>query len=200
MEESKDKMNISSNSNDLLLQIENKLNQIIEYIQNNLINIQNKDKNFDENETQNKRKVKLGIKRKRLRKSIENEENKDKTEINLNENENNNKIILKNKKLKTKIKKYKKHAIEIVKKVKDILLKINDNKNVNLGEFNINNVQELNDENGKYIGNVKNDKREGKGIMNYNNGDRYKGDWKNGNLIGLHVTLTQKGEVKTENY
>ena len=147
MEESKDKMNISSNSNDLLLQIENKLNQIIEYIQNNLINIQNKDKNFDENETQNKRKVKLGIKRKRLRKSIENEENKDKTEINLNENENNNKIILKNKKLKTKIKKYKKHAIEIIKKVKDILLKINDNKNVNLGEFNINNVQELNDEN-----------------------------------------------------
>ena len=176
MEESKDKMNISSNSNDLLLQIENKLNQIIEYIQNNLINIQNKDKNFDENETQNKRKVKLGIKRKRLRKSIENEENKDKTEINLNENENNNKIILKNKKLKTKIKKYKKHAIEIAQKVKDILLKINDNKNVNLGEFNINNVQELNHENGKYIGNVKNGLKEGKGIMNYNDGDRYEGD------------------------
>ena len=44
MEESKNKMNISSNSNDLLLQIENELYQIIEYIQNNLINIQNKDK------------------------------------------------------------------------------------------------------------------------------------------------------------
>ena len=58
-------MNISSNSNDLLLQIENELYQIIEYIQNNLMIIQNKNKTFDENETQNKRKVKLGVKRKR---------------------------------------------------------------------------------------------------------------------------------------
>ena len=42
MKDSKDKMNINSNSNDLLLQIEKELNQIIEYIQNNLINIKNK--------------------------------------------------------------------------------------------------------------------------------------------------------------
>ena len=73
MEESKDITNISSSSNDLLLQIEKELHQIIEYIQNNLMNIKNKDINFDEKETQNKRKVKLGIKRKRLRKLIENE-------------------------------------------------------------------------------------------------------------------------------
>ena len=98
MEESKDITNISSSSNDLLLQIEKELHQIIEYIQNNLMNIKNKDINFDEKETQNKRKVKLGIKRKRLRKLIENEENKDKTEINLNEKEDIGKIILKNKK------------------------------------------------------------------------------------------------------
>ena len=73
MEESKDITNISSSSNDLLLQIEKELHQIIEYIQNNLMNIKNKDINLDEKETQNKRKVKLGIKRKRLRKLIENE-------------------------------------------------------------------------------------------------------------------------------
>ena len=99
MKDSKDKMNINSNSNDLLLQIEKELNQIIEYIQNNLMNIKNNDINFDENETQNKRKVKLGVKRKRLRKLIVNEENKDKNVINLNENDEkkeNDKIILKN--------------------------------------------------------------------------------------------------------
>ena len=99
MKDSKDKMNINSNSNDLLLQIEKELNQIIEYIQNNLMNIKNKKINFDENETQNKRKVKSGVKRKRLRKLIVNEENKDKNVINLNENDEkkeNDKIILKN--------------------------------------------------------------------------------------------------------
>ena len=92
-------MNINSNSNDLLLQIEKELNQIIEYIQNNLMNIKNKKINLYENETQNKRKVKLGVKRKRLRKLIVNEENKDKNVINLNENDEkkeNDKIILKN--------------------------------------------------------------------------------------------------------
>ena len=148
MEESKDITNISSSSNDLLLQIEKELHQIIEYIQNNLMIIQNKNKTFDENETQNKRKVKLGVKRKRLRKLIENEKNKDKNEINLNENDEkkeNDKIIL-----KIKIKKFKRHTNEIVKKVKDILLKIRD-KNINLEEFKINDIQELNDEVGKYI-------------------------------------------------
>ena len=114
MEESNDIMNISSNSNDLLLQIEKELLQIIEYIQNNLMNIKNKDINFDEKKTQNKRKIKLGIKRKKL---IENEEKKNKNEINLNENDEkkeNEEIILKNKKLKTKIKTFKRHTNEIV--------------------------------------------------------------------------------------
>ena len=101
MKDSKDnKMNINSNSNDLLLQIEKELNQIIEYIQNNLMNIKNKKINFDENETQNKRKIILGVKRKRLRKLIVNEENKDKNVINLNENDEkkeNEEIILKHK-------------------------------------------------------------------------------------------------------
>ena len=100
MKDSKDKMHINSSKNDLLLQIEKELNQIIEYIQNNLMNIKNKKINFDENETQNKRKIILGVKRKRLRKLIVNEENKDKNVINLNENDEkkeNEEIILKHK-------------------------------------------------------------------------------------------------------
>ena len=48
MEDLTDKMNINSSKNDLLLQIEKELHQIIEYIQNNLMNIKNKDINFDE--------------------------------------------------------------------------------------------------------------------------------------------------------
>ena len=63
----------------------------------------------------------------------------------------------------------------MVKKVKDILLKIEDSKNVNLGEFSINNIQELSYENGKYIGNVHNGLKEGKGIYYFNDGDIYEG-------------------------
>ena len=154
--ESEEKIN--SNNKDILDEITKELNKIIEYIQINLINIENKDINLDEKETQNKNKV----------------DNKDKTEINLNKNEDNDKIILKNKKLKTKIKIFNRHSIEIIKKVKNILIKINDNKKINLGEFKVISIQELNYKNGKYIGKVNNGLREGKGIMNYNNGEDMK--------------------------
>ena len=151
MKDSEAKEKINPNNKDILNEIIKELYQIIEYIQNNLMNIKNKEIDFDEKEIQNKEKVKLGVKRRRLRKVIENEVDKDKTEINLNENEDNEEIILKNKKLKTKIKKFKRHSIEIIKKAKDIILKISDNKNINLGKFNINSVQELNYANGRYI-------------------------------------------------
>ena len=87
MEESQNKLKIKSKINDLLLQIKKELYQIIEYIQINLIHLQNKDLEFDEKEIKNKRKVKLGVKIKRLRNIIENEDNKEKNGINLNENE-----------------------------------------------------------------------------------------------------------------
>ena len=41
--------------------------------------------------------------------------------------------------------------------------------------------------------NWKNDKKEGKGIYYYNNGDRQMGDYYNDNPIGKHVTLTKNG-------
>ena len=68
MKDSEGKEKINSNNKDILNEITKELNQIIEYIQNNLMNIQNKKIDFDEKETQNKKKIKLGIKRKNLMK------------------------------------------------------------------------------------------------------------------------------------
>ena len=88
---------------------------------------------------------------------------------------------------------------------------------------NINNQQELKGKNWRYVGQVVNGLREGKGIYYYNDGDRYEGDYRNDNKegkgiyywnngdremgdyyngkpIGKHVMLTRNGEVKTNNY
>ena len=53
---------------------------------------------------------------------------------------------------------------------------------------------------GRYEGDYKNGKREGKGIYYYNNGDREMGDYLQGKEIGKHVTLTAEGKVITKNY
>ena len=52
----------------------------------------------------------------------------------------------------------------------------------------------------RYEGDFKNDKREGKGIYYYCNGNREIGDYKNDQRIGKHVTLTNDGQVITNNY
>ena len=52
----------------------------------------------------------------------------------------------------------------------------------------------------RYEGDFRNDKREGKGIYYYHNGDREMGDYYNDKPIGKHVMLTKNGEVKTYNY
>ena len=52
----------------------------------------------------------------------------------------------------------------------------------------------------RYEGDFKNDKREGKGIYYYSNGNREIGDYKNDQRIGKHVTLTNDGQVITNNY
>ena len=52
----------------------------------------------------------------------------------------------------------------------------------------------------RYEGDYRNGKREGKGIYYYNNGDREMGDYLNGKSIGKHAMLTKNGEVKTFNY
>ena len=72
------------------------------------------------------------------------------------------------------------------------------NQKININ--NINNQQELKLKNGRYVGQVVNGLREGKGIMYFHNGDRMMGDYYNHNPIGKHVILTRNGEVKINNY
>ena len=109
---------------------------------------------------------------------------------------------------------------------------INNDKNINNKIKNIINIYNKMNNNfiktkiyeyGKYIGELKNNKREGKGIMYYNDGDRYEGGWKNdkkegkgimyyndgdrqmgdcfdGHPIGKHVLFKNNGEIEIINY
>ena len=51
-----------------------------------------------------------------------------------------------------------------------------------------------------FEGDFKNDKKEGKGIFYFNDGDRRMGDYSNDKKIGKHIRLTKDGEVKIKNY
>ena len=53
--------------------------------------------------------------------------------------------------------------------------------NKNIANLNINNInnQEIRYNDGRYVGQVVNGLREGKGIYYYPNGDRYEGEWRN---------------------
>ena len=54
-------------------------------------------------------------------------------------------------------------------------------------KFDINNIiyqQELKGKNGRYVGQVVNGLKEGKGIYYWNDGDRYEGDFRNGKCEG----------------
>ena len=126
---------------------------------------------------------------------------------------------------------------KIIKQIKDIIILINkvinDNKNnINLIRNDIYNLQKIiinnnnnyiNDikiyNNGKYIGQFKNNLKDGKGIMYWNDGDRYEGDYKNegkgiyyhnngdrmmgdylnGKPIGIHAILRYNGKVESIN-
>ena len=150
--EENEKIN-SNNNNNLLNEITKELEQIIEFIQINLIT----NKNINLNEKQEKKNIKLGVKRKKLNKIVKNEDLNNKNEINLNiDEEENDNFALNNKKLKDKINKFERYTNKIIKKVKDILKKINDNKNINLEECKILENQELIYDDGKYIGSTHN--------------------------------------------
>ena len=45
-----------------------------------------------------------------------------------------------------------------------------------------------------------NDKKEGRGICYYINGDKEMGDYANDKKIGRHVTLKVNGDITTNNY
>ena len=52
----------------------------------------------------------------------------------------------------------------------------------------------------RYEGDFRNDKREGNGIYYYNNGEREMGDYCNDEQIGKHVKLNKNGDVKINNF
>ena len=104
------------------------------------------------------------------------------------------KIALKNKKLKSKLNKYKRQSYEVVKKINEILLKINPDKMSNFEELKINKEQELKYEQGMFIGNLAYGRREGKGIMYYNVGDRYDGEWINNKREGKGIMHFNSGD------
>ena len=54
-------------------------------------------------------------------------------------------------------------------------------------------------EDGRYEGDFRNDKFEGKGIDYINNGDRIMGDYYNDKPVGKHFRLTENGDVEIEN-
>ena len=89
---------------------------------------------------------------------------------------------------------------EIIKKCKDILEKIKIEKEKNGIKDNIKNKKYVN---GDYEGEMEGDKRQGKGIFNYKNGDKYEGNWendmKNGNGILIYKCGNKyEGEWKND--
>jgi len=52
----------------------------------------------------------------------------------------------------------------------------------------------------RYEGDVRNDKREGKGIFYYNNGDRRMGDYFNDKPKGNQVILTKNWKIQIEKF
>ena len=69
-------------------------------------------------------------------------------------------IIFKNKKFELKLKNMERHSLKLTQKVKDILMKINDNKNIDFEDLKININQELINNEDKYIGYAFNGKKE----------------------------------------
>ncbi len=146
------KMNINENG-DLLNEIVDNLEQIIQYIRDNLNNCKEKNNkiNLEEEIDEKVDKKFLGEKRKYSEIFEDKENDKEQCE------KNNNKRI-----------KSKEILIELIKKIESVIIKINNKNNIIK-----NSNQEKVYSDGKYIGQIMNNLREGNGIMYYNNGDKF---------------------------
>ena len=82
-----------------------------------------------------------------------------------------------------------------VELIRNDINKINDK----IDDLLINHNKELKNEKGKYVGEIKNGKREGKGIFNFKNGDIYEGDWKNDKMDGKGIYYHKKTD-ETDRY
>ena len=74
------------------------------------------------------------------------------------------------------------------------------NENNKLNEINEVLNKEIKYDNGRYVGQVVNDKREGKGIFYWNDGDRYEGDYKNDKREGKGIYYYNDGGIEIGNY
>ena len=77
-------------------------------------------------------------------------------------------------------------------KLKNLLNENNEVINNKLNEIN-NSIKEIKCDDGRYVGQIFNGKREGKGILYWNDGDRYEGDWKNDNKEGKGIYYYKSG-------
>ena len=198
------------NGSDIVNDLTKELKEIIEYTQVNLIKRKERGKNeinLDENEIENeedeltynkkKKEIKLGEKRKLSEISDEND---------INKNINKNYKGAPNIKYKKEDKNIEIIGYEIVKRIIDIIIKINDfnnnkikeqnQKNKLLDELKINNIKDIEIEyyNGRYVGQVVNGLKEGNGIYYYNNGDKYEGDFKNNLREGKGIFYYNDGD------
>ena len=114
-----------------------------------------------------------------------------------------NNTVVSNQKL-TNLMKNINDEINNVKSIGNAILNINNNINVinsKLDRIPTSNGEFLNTilgseeyENGRYFGELKNGKKDGKGVYYYSNGDRYEGDWKAGLRDGKGVYYYSNGE------
>ena len=63
----------------------------------------------------------------------------------------------------------------------------------NFNKLQNNNKQEIKYNDGKYIGQVVNGIKEGKGIFYWNDGDKYEGEWKNDKQDGKGIYYWNNG-------
>ena len=84
---------------------------------------------------------------------------------------------------------------------KNVELIRNDIKQINdkIDELLTTHNKVLKNEKGKYVGEIKNGKREGKGIFYFKNGDIYEGDWKNDKMDGKGIYKHKKTD-ETDRY
>ena len=125
-------------------------------------------------------------------------ENEGAVDIKLNESEDENikEIFTENNNiLKSKIKELKKYFNDIIKRLKNISIKID----FYFEEFE-NKEQEIQYDNGKFIGKIINGKREGKGTMFYTNGNKYEGDWENNKKEGKGKIFMRNGNKYEGNW
>ena len=91
----------------------------------------------------------------------------------------------------------KKNTQLIINHISSLENKIMNGLNKKFDQLNINNNQ-LNNQiknynNGRYVGQIINGLREGKGTYYINNGDRYEGDWRNGKMEGKGIMYWNDG-------